>query len=382
MQHDIYLIPGFFGFADIGGITYFHHVNAFLTEQLAQLGVEARIHGVKTLPTASIRRRAGRLLEQIAETAGDETSIHLVGHSTGGLDARLLASPGASLVTEHDGLLIESWASRLQSVVTVATPHFGTPMATFFSSLMGSQLLYLLSLGTIYTLQFGKLPLSLLVAIGGIVTKLDDIVGFENTILDQWYEQLFDDFDLEREHAVKAFLNEIRKDTSLVGQLTPGGIDLFNASTHDRDGVAYGSVVTMANNPGLDSVREIGLDPYRQASHVLYRGLALLTKGGRYDDLAADDAAFFEDAFGEVPDNSKTDGVVPTRSQVWGELIHAARADHLDACGHFDDRNHTPPHVDWIAAGTGFDRPSFEALWTDVAQFIAGSIPEPGEGCD
>ena len=371
-MHDIYLIPGFFGFADIGGITYFHHVREVLTQQLADRGIEARIHGVKTLPTASIRRRAGRLLETVAATAQEDGAIHLIGHSTGGLDARLFTTPGASVVTDSD-VDLERYARRVRSVVTVATPHFGTPMATFFTSLLGSQLLYLLSLGTIYTLRFGKLPLALLIAVGGIVTRLDDAVGFENTVLDQWYEQLFDDFDLEREAAVKAFLNEIRNDTSLVGQLTPGGIDLFNATTSDRAHVGYASVVTRAPRADLSSIREIGLDPYRQASHALYRALSLLTRGGTYETPAKQHADALEEVFGEVPDADANDGIVPTRSQLWGHVIHVATADHLDACGHFDEPSHDPPHVDWIATGSSFDRAAFELLWADVAQFVASS---------
>lgn len=376
MQHHIYLIPGFFGFADIGGITYFHHVKEFMEERLATHGIEAAIHSVKTLPTASLQRRAGRLLETVAETSGDG-QIHLVGHSTGGLDARLFAKPGAQLITEH-GLELEPYASRLGAVVTVAAPHRGTPMASVFNSLLGAQLLYVLSLGTIYTLQFGKLPLSLLIALGGIVTRLDDAVGFENTILDQWYEQLFDNFDLEREAAVKAFLNEIRADTSLVGELTPRGIDKFNKTTPDRPDVAFGCVVTMAHRPDLDAIRQIGLDPYRQASHALYRALAMLTRGGKYDPLSPEHARFLEDAYGELPTSRSTDGVVPTLSQLWGELIHAARADHLDACGHFDDPAHDPPHVDWIATGSGFDRAAFDALWADVTDFIARTATTHG----
>lgn len=370
MTHDLYLIPGFFGFADIGGITYFHHVREHLEHRFAEHGVDVRIHPVKTLPTASLRRRAGRLLETVADTASDDGPIHLIGHSTGGLDARLFTTPGADLIVEKP-LELEPWAGRVQSVVTISSPHYGTPMATVFSSMLGSQLLYLLSLGTIYTLQFGKLPLSLLIAVGGIVTRLDDNVGFENTVLDQWYEQLLDNFDLDRERAVKRFLDEIREDTSLVGQLTPGGIDLFNASTSNRDGVRYGSVVTRARRPSLQTIKEIGLDPYMQASHGVFRALALLTGGGDYQELSDDDAEFLEEAYGELPDKRSTDGIVPTRSQVWGELIHAARGDHLDTCGHFDDPTHEPPHIDWLASGSKFRRPAFEALWNDVAQFIA-----------
>jgi pimeloyl-ACP methyl ester carboxylesterase len=327
---------------------------------------------VKTLPTASIRRRAGRLLETVSETAADDGPIHLIGHSTGGLDARLFTTPGANLIVDESyDLELEPWARRVESVVTLSSPHFGTPMATVFSSLLGSQLLYLLSLGTIYTLQFGKLPLSLLIAVGGIVTRLDDSVGLENTVLDQWYEQLLDNFDLDRETAVKLFLDEIREDQSLVGQLTPGGIDLFNASTSNRGGVRYGSVVTMAREPSLATIKEFGFDPYRQASHGVFRALAFLTGGGTYESLSAEDEAFFTAHYETVPDRGATDGIVPTRSQVWGELIHAARGDHLDTVGHFDDPSHVPPHIDWLASGSKFRRPAFEALWSDVATFIA-----------
>jgi hypothetical protein len=67
------------------------------------------------------------------------------------------------------------------------------------------------------------------------------------------------------------------------------------------------------------------------------------------------------------------DGVVPALSQVWGELICATRADHLDAIGHFSgkrsDSEHT--HYDWFSSGSGFDRARFESLWRGVARFVA-----------
>ncbi|MFU8805710.1 MAG: esterase/lipase family protein, partial [Bradymonadaceae bacterium] len=132
MKHHVYLSAGFFGFANLGGITYFHHVREFLEETLLEMGIEAEIIYVPTLPTASIRRRAYRLLETVAVTAGsDDGPIHLIGHSTGGLDARLFVTPGASLPGELD---LERYAGRVRSVVTVATPHLGTPMASFFNS--------------------------------------------------------------------------------------------------------------------------------------------------------------------------------------------------------------------------------------------------------
>ena len=80
-----------------------------------------------------------------------------------------------------------------------------------------------------------------------------------------------------------------------------------------------------------------------------------------------------DSAFDEPPESSHNDGIVPTLSQVWGDLIHAVRADHLDVIGHFDAAEQSPPHYDWFASGCDFNRQNFEALWTDVASHLADS---------
>lgn len=369
-RHHIYLIPGFFGFSDLGGITYFHHVRQFLTDELERYGLEVEVLPVATLPTASIRRRTASLLETVSNSAGDDGPIHLVGHSTGGLDARLFAAPSALLSdTTFD---LEAMAGRVESIVTVATPHRGTPMASFFSSIMGAKLLYLLTLATIYTLRFGKMPLSAAIKLGGILARLDDLVGLDNNVLDQLYDQLFADFDDERQAAVRTYLEHVRKDQMLVGQLTAGGIDLLNAATQNRDGVRYGSVVIKANEPGLRSIRDVGLDPYHQATHALYRFLHWLSsRGGDELELSEEHKEALVRGFGELPSRKESDGMVPTLSQPWGKVIHTDIADHLDVCGHFNAPDHEPPHVDWIATGSGFTRRRFEALWRKVALHIS-----------
>jgi hypothetical protein len=65
------------------------------------------------------------------------------------------------------------------------------------------------------------------------------------------------------------------------------------------------------------------------------------------------------------------DGMVPTASQLWGEVIAGVWADHLDVIGHFDHPTHVPPHFDWLASGTGFTRLQFERLWTKVVAWLA-----------
>jgi len=377
-RHHVFLIPGFFGFANIGELLYFAHVRSYLPRACARLGLELEVRSVPTSPTASIPRRAEKLLEVIAESAGkDQAPIHLVGHSSGGLDARLLASPGVTLRSEHDP---ERYADRLRSLVMVSTPNHGTPVASFFTSLFGQKLLELLSLGTIYVLRFGRLPSSVLFRLGAIVSRLDDLVGLRHTIVDQLYDQLLADFSPERRDAIERFLGEMHTDQGLLPQLTPEGMELFNAATRDRPGVRYGSVISYAQRPGVLSSVSVGLDPYGQATHALFHGLHRLAARmprERLPELGDSQLEALYQTYGITPEPGANDGVVPTLSQVQGEIVHATRADHLDVLGHFGDGSLDPPHIDWLSSGTGFTRSGFEALWDDVAAFLAGGRPAP-----
>lgn len=371
MTQQIFLIPGFFGFADLGGITYFHHVRDYLGRVFDELEFDAEITTVSTLPTASIRRRTFRLLETIEQTEmADDAPIHLIGHSTGGLDARLFATPNVSLGVDAQA---EPFAARVRSVTTVATPHFGTPIASFFDDLLGEKLLYVWSLATVYMLQFGRLPVRVLLALAGVITKLDDRIGLEGTILDQFYDELFSEFDAERQQVIREYLEHIVTDQSALGQLTPGGIDLFNATASDRPGVRYGSVITRATRPGLRTTLNVGLNPYRQASNAIYQLVYRITARVReaFPPLTDTQHAHLLEAYDELPDKHDNDGVCPTLSQVYDEVIHAVRADHLDVCGHFTGPDHDPPHIDWLCTGSNFNRDKFEVLWRKVAKFVA-----------
>jgi pimeloyl-ACP methyl ester carboxylesterase len=157
--HHIYLVPGFFGFANLGDLRYFGHVQEFLAHACPAAGLPVEIHAVRTEPTSSLPRRACRVLETIAATAPGEGPVHLIGHSSGGLDARLLVAPEVALPTEID---VERFARRVRTVVTVSAPHYGTPLASFLTGLLGQQLLQLLSLTAIVSLRLGRLPLSVL----------------------------------------------------------------------------------------------------------------------------------------------------------------------------------------------------------------------------
>jgi hypothetical protein len=371
VTHRIYLVPGFFGFANLGELRYFTHVREFLAQCCEGLGLNAEIEVVKTYPTSSLPLRATRVLETIAAARSGNDPVHLIGHSSGGLDVRLAAAPNVLLRTD---LNVERFARSIRTVVTVATPHHGTPLASFFASLLGQQILQVLALITVYVLRFGKLPMSVLLPIAAVFARLDDRMGVNSVLLDQLFGQLLENFSAERRRAVQAFLTEVGKDQALVAQLTPEGMDLFNASTRDRPGVRYGCVLTRGHTPGMRSTLSAGLDPSAQLSHMVYHAiyrLAARMPRARTPELTREQARALRRTFGTPPSNAANDGVIPTLSQAWGHVVHATEADHLDVIGHFSDPAHVPPHYDWLSSGSGFTRQRFEALWNDVACYIA-----------
>jgi len=371
-QH-IFLVPGFFGFANLGDLRYFRHVHDILIERLARRGVDARVYQVKTAPTASVKKRALRLLEQMVDHAsGDDAPIALIGHSSGGLDARLLVAAGGSL---SSALPADEMVRRVRAVVTVTTPHHGTPTASFFMTVVGARVLQILSLSTIYTLRYGRLPLSVIVKMAGVLVKIDNLVTPSDPV-DQLFDELLDDFSDDRQAEIREFFREVQRDQSLIAQLMPAAMETFNAVTRDDREVRYGCVVARAKAPGVGSTVAAGLSPYAQASHALYVAMWNLAARHPADKLPLPDPAHvraLQRAYGEPPDRRGNDGMVSILSQVWGEVITAVHADHHDVIGHFDDPDHAPPHFDWITSGTGFRRPQFEALWGSVADWLAAA---------
>jgi hypothetical protein len=366
----VVLVPGFFGFANMGDFTYFGHVRDLLVEAGPELGLTGEVRAVRTEPTASLPRRAALLAESVSALLDDSPGeVVVVGHSSGGLDARLLLTPGAELPTAAD---TERCARAIRAAVTLCAPHHGTPLARLFTTLLGQQALRVLSLATVHALRSGRLPLSVVLQLVRLLRRPSKPAS---GVLDQVYKQLLADFSAERRNAVESFFADVRSDQGLVAQITPSGMEVFNASTQDRPGVRYGCVVSRARPPGLRSLLKAGLDPYAQATHALFVALYRFTSANPrtwLPPITASQASVLRRAYGRVPDGKANDGIVPTLSQVRGDLIDAVWADHHDVLGHFHQPTHVPPHLDWLASGTGFDRARFTALWRRVAAWAAG----------
>lgn len=370
IPHQVYLIPGFFGFANLGDLKYFSHASDILSTALAAQGVQAEVHAVKTWPTSNVRKRTARLVEQILERDPRGTApIHLIGHSSGGLDARMLVANPASLGLPE----AEAIAARVQTVLTIASPHRGTPLASVFTTVVGAQLLRVLSLAMIYTLRYGRVPMGVLMRMAGVLVRLDN-AGGEKDPLDQLYDELLSDFSGDRQQEIRQFFREVGEDQSLLPQLIPQAMAVFDVTNRDAPEVRYGCVLAKARQPGVGSAVSAGLGPYSQASHAIYAALHRFTARMPADQLNLPTPAqsqAIQRFFGQMPDPRDSDGICPTLSQVHGEVVHAVQADHHDVIGHFHAPDHDPPHFDWLTSGSGFQRAQFEEMWQAIAAWIA-----------
>ena len=370
-RHLIMLVPGFFGFARLGGVRYFRHVERVLTDRIRGAGDEVRIVAVATLPTGSIRKRARLLALALAEAApGANERIHIVGHSTGGLDARLLATPGVSLSPQAD-----EFQRRLETVITLATPHYGTPIAAFFSNLAGKHLLFAVSLLMVVSMHgVGGRSYAWLGRLLAFVSQWDDLLGLDNTLLDYLSRKLLASFDEKSRAEVIRWASSITSDRGALLQVTPEGMDIFNAAAVDNAEVKYFSYVTAVPTPSFRVLVENLKDPYFPFSYALFSGLHKMTCGGSAQyPYPAFPAEFREEAL-EVWNVASlerlSDGVVPSHSQLWGTVCGLVQSDHLDVCGHFYPGKGITSHTDWLRSGAAFSKLVFSDVWTDVAARI------------
>lgn len=372
--HHVYLIPGFFGFSNLGEVHYFRAVRETLERNFSERGETMVAHGVKTFPTGSLTRRARRVLEAIAENRSVEEAdqIHLVGHSTGGIDARLVASTARDLGYDE---LRAALAPKLRNVVCVSSPHHGTPLANFFSTLYGKKLLYLITL--LVFVGLWRRPVSAAAGLLGFSFRALDFLGLNEGMLRQLTNQLLRDFTREREREVRDFLESILNDVSLMVQLTPEAMEVIDSTLQALPSVRVVSYATVSPPPIKVIQRARIAELLTPIGTLLYTTLYTLTSqpepGFSYHaPIEARNLATGERLPYELTPESN-DGVVPSLSQIHGEFRGFIHADHLDAIGHYlRGPLEKKDGADWFVSGARFDLERFELLWRDVTNVLLG----------
>ncbi len=366
----VFLVPGFFGFTSVGAVSYFERVEQTLAAALRRRGMaDVRIVRCRTQPTASIPRRADALRRQVLRAGGLKArELHFVGHSTGGLDLRMLLTPGVKIAGDDSA---ERIALRTRSAISVATPHHGTPLANHFVTIQGQTLLLVLS--ALATSGQGRGTLFAAARAVALVAEIDDWLGRGESALDRIAEGLLRKIRFNRSDPVWRYLAAIERDQGAVLQLTPEGIALFDASVVDRPGIDYGCIVSAVPRPRERLDAALLLDPEYIALRSLFRLLHLLASRPHprypYPRPTPATQRRLERALRFKASPASNDGVVPAFSQLHGRLLHAARADHLDVVGHYTLAGGRT--ADWLPSGAGFTTAAFDATWDAVAAAIA-----------
>jgi len=379
IHHRIYCVPGMFGFGQLAGYDYFQHVKSTLSPHYWNAGFDVSFFDVPSPPTSSLRERAKVLARTIFHTKGETGPLHILGHSTGGLDARLILAPSINVGVGPELL---SWRSRVSTLVTMNTPHYGTPLSTYFATVSGARMLYALSLLSAVSLRLGEPSLNVFSRILSAVGNIDSLFGSDLKLFSRATDGILRFVDKDGRREITDYLSKVRTDQGALIQLTPEAMDLFNAAVENAEHVRYGSVIAAAPPPStLKAARKVR-GPYMALTAAMYTTLYQITGQPRerygYASPSTEELRLVTDALGKIPLDEHSDGIVPTLSMLWGKLISAEDADHLDTLGHFHDDQSPAIHSDWVTSGSSLNRIGFLRMMTAVAQFqIDGARAEP-----
>ncbi len=321
------LIPGFFGFDHRGDTTYFaDRFVAGLRGVLETRGLEnVPVLSVSTLGIGSLRERQRDLLTELralerAPKLGGPRSWHLVGHSTGGVDAALLLreSPLDQNARETK-LARDGWGpwedlvSRIASVTTISAPHFGTglaeaPLARFVAGQRWPLPLADLARGSLDLVRRGDLASRLEFAFGA-APALKQMPFFF------WHLLLMNQLAADLRPVVLSALSSQPLRRSAEGRIF--------------------SVATVAPRPAQDHSDKLFRDLWHWTHHGSEHALALPHAA----TAALDDPTLRLPCQRSLslPPVSETDsdGVATTKRQVLGELIGVVVGDHVDVLGRY-----------------------------------------------
>lgn len=383
----IVLIPGFLGYDRFGDFTYFKEtVGDALRAGLADQGLSKGIAvtAVTTDPAGSLESRQASLVTQLSGLLERRPGVrlHLVGHSTGGLDAELLLRTpllAPSLQKEADKV-----RPAIHSIVAIAAPLAGTsvsdtPIARFFA--LQSPADFLKALGSKLLYQLPGLLLHLGDSLAGLVRDDSAVAPLLNGLL-------------HGTSSSSTFVLDLILRRSLATDLAPKRVASVLAEA--REDPAYAHVhrarfITVARSvpkktPAselftlfYDSVRKAAKDD--PVTHALGAELQLLAEQRKLPVIGQ----------GELPvpiDEKANDGIVNSARQLFAlpagkQELELARvkalviADHLDVVGYFEGKNGQASG--FLSSGSHFREPELDALYRAVAGEVGTAIAAVGE---
>lgn len=368
--HAIVFVPGFFGFGSFGppGAPIIEYVKFARSVLRAELGTHTPVIVHQPPPTGPLSARAASLygkLESILREGIDGqpiTAVHLVGHSTGGVDARLVTNPRYLWPGAPDASQRRALIDRVRSVLTLSAPHRGTPLASNLSPTMALAI-PALWLGSIIA---ARGALTVAGHVGAIIETIEELIVRKCTPEAELIAKLAD-VDAQTAKDIRRFLDEVVRDHRLVGDLTVSAMTDLDRAISGHDHKHLYCFVTIAPQPdrSLAELIAIARHPVRRTlyrlTHRLARGtppsIARWPVGpwilGRPHGLRADDPR-------------SNDGIVPAWSQtIDGRAAGLIAADHLDVIGHYNGAG-----ISFMRSNSGFDTERFNALWRRIAAII------------
>lgn len=372
MADGVLLVPGFFGFDTFGAhrqvpIRYFGRVVAALENERPDL--QGRIHGADPPPMGPLAARVdalyATLMDALAQGIGPKRlpvdRLHLIGHSIGGVCARLLTNRHHWMGDVRSGSY-RDLMRYIGTVVTVAAPLHGTPLATrltsdFPLSIPGLSLLSIVAKAS-ETMPPRPITGDLLLA---EMLRRPDAPG--QATLD-----LLLGLDPETAGEIARFLDRTVADHAVLRDLAPETMRRVNARLANGDHPDLRHVVTVAPPPpDLHATAGITDELFRLLYATLYQATA---------DPAFEPAAFPLGAWMDGSDRTLAaagpvvnDGVVPSCSQtLTGTAGAIVEADHLDVVGHYRSRRFRGTTV--LRSGAAFDDVDFQQLWSTIGGML------------
>ena len=370
--HRVYFVPGMFGFGQLAGYDYFTHVRAGLEALYAEAGVPVLFEDIPSPPTSSLRERAYILAKTIQRSSRRASGpIHLVSHSTGGLDTRLVLA-GAAQRLGFDAKLTE-WVKDVRTAITISSPHRGTPLASYFATVSGTRVLYALSLLTVVSLSLGEPSLAIFSRLVATIGGIDSFFSGDLKLISRITDAILRFVDESRRNEIADFVGRLRGDQGAIIQITPEAMDLFDAGAPDHPDVRYACILTASPAPRTIRLARKIRSPYAALSAAMYSTLYQFTSqrpaAYRYSQPTSAQAELLGWGIEEGITDTSNDGIVPTLSMLHGELLWAGEADHLDILGHFDDDLQPIRHVDWMNSAAHFTRERFASLLETIARY-------------